>query len=140
MKYTMAWIFIALLTLTAWSDNETTNWEAVCTTDTDIVFSIKAPEPVTEKTDRTEFWMRVWHPDKTVQDYHLQMWRDKSVQILKSPKSETALSKQTIAEGSPMEKIYLRIFDEKAFREWDDKLPPLGPRGEELYHPSEPKE
>ena len=139
MKHTFLLIITALLTLPAWSEIEGSPWEAVCTTDTDIVFSIKAPEPLSETDNKTEFWMRIWRPDKSVQDYQLQMWKDKSVQILKSPKGDSPMNRQAIAEGSPMEKIYLRIFDREAFEKWDDQLEHMGPRGEELYSPTEGK-
>lgn len=108
------------------------NWQAVLTTDTDIVFSIKLPKESYENEDYAEFPVRISHPDGLIEEYAVKLWRSGEGCSQRDESAEAPRQPEMLDPESPLGLIHKRVFYPKQFQEWDDTLRDMGPRHEEL--------
>lgn len=107
-------------------------WQAVLTTDTDVVFSIRLPQESYESEDFAKFPVRISHPDGSVEEYTVQLWRTGEGATHLSDSAEPPPEPKAIEPDSPLSLIHKRVFYPKQFQAWDETLRDLGPRHEEL--------
>lgn len=107
-------------------------WQAVLTTDTDIVFSIKLPKESYENDDYAEFPVSVSHPNGAIEEYIVKLWRTGEGCSQKSASATSLAEPKMLDPKSPLGLIHKRVFYPREFKEWDDSLKDIGPRHEEL--------
>jgi hypothetical protein len=127
--------FVVLLSQIGLAENVRPQWEAVCTTDTDVVFSVQLPKDSYEGEERADFPLRIWHPDGQVEDYQVTLWRDGRGLFKRVDEVTDQAEPQDIPPDSPLGKVHLRVFQPEEFKEWDESLEYIGPRHEDLYYP-----
>ena len=109
-------------------------WEAVLTTDTDVVYSIQLPRDSYEGFDYAEFPVKVDRPDGQIEQYTVKLWSNGEGTYKPSDSVAPFPAPKQLDQESPLGLIHKRVFFPQEFREWDDSLQDLGPRNQELLN------